>query len=163
MPLKLKLAAHERFVVNGVVITNGEYRATITIGNFAHVMREKDVLQERDADTPTRRLYFLIQAMLMQPQGAPAREDNYRTLLAELRNAYVKPANLAMLDEVEQAVASGDYYKGLIRLKPLIEYEANLLNVERHEWRRARRDPPQPQHAPRRNPLGRPIRILESQ
>lgn len=160
MPLKLKLAAHERFVVNGVVITNGEYRATLTIGNFANVMREKDVLQEQDADTPTRRLYFLIQAMLMQPERAPALGENYRTLVGELRNAYVKPANLVVLDEVERAVAGGDFYKGLVRLKPLIEYEANLLNVERHEWRRAHRGPPRPDQ---RNPAGRPMRVLEPQ
>jgi len=162
MPLKLKLAAHERFVVNGVVITNGEYRATLTIGNFAHVMREKDVLQEQDADTPTRRLYFLIQAMLMQPQDAPTLGENYRALLAELRNAYVKPANLGVLDEVDRAVAGGDYYKGLIRLKPLIEYEANLLNVDRHEWRRARRAPPRSGH-PARGAAGRPMRVLQPQ
>lgn len=142
MPLKLKLAANERFVVNGVVITNGEYRATLTINNFAHVMREKDVLQEADADTPTRRLYFVVQAMLMQPPPLPGLLDSYRTLLAELRRAYIKPANLAALDEVDRAVAAADYYKGLIRLKPLIEYEANLLNVDPHEWRRTRRMQP---------------------
>ena len=158
MPLKLKLAANERFVVNGVVITNGEYRATLTINNFAHVMRERDVLQESDADTPTRRLYFVVQAMLMQPPAPPSLMATYRALFEELRSAYIKPGNLAALDEVDRAVAAGDFYKGMIRLKPLIEYEADLLNVERHVWRRLRR-PAQPVGGPPRvQPVGGPLR-----
>jgi flagellar protein FlbT len=154
MPLKLKLGANERFVVNGVVITNGEYRATLTINNFAHVMREKDVLQENEADTPTRRLYFLVQAMLMQPPPPAALLESYRQLFAELHGAYVKPVNLVALEEVDRAVKAENYYKGLIRLKPLIDYEANLLNVERHEWRRMRRAQP-PSDLHRESPSGR--------
>ena len=51
MPLKLKLAAHERLIVNGAVMVNGGCRTTLIIRNFAHIMREKDVLQE---GTPIR-------------------------------------------------------------------------------------------------------------
>ncbi len=54
MPLKLKLAAHERLVVNGAVMVNGGGRTSLIIRNFAHIMREKDVLQEADANTPTQ-------------------------------------------------------------------------------------------------------------
>jgi flagellar protein FlbT len=161
MPLKLKLAANERFVVNGVVITNGDYRATLTINNFAHVMREKDVLQETDADTPTRRLYFVVQAMLMQPSPPPGLMDTYRALFAELRRAYIKPDNLAVLDDVDRAVAAGDFYKGMIRLKPLIEYESDLLNVDRHEWRRERRRTPFVGSLPRQSSSGRPMQAAK--
>jgi flagellar protein FlbT len=45
MPLKLKLAAHERLVVNGAVMVNGGGRTSLIIRNFAHIMREKDVLR----------------------------------------------------------------------------------------------------------------------
>ena len=67
MPLKLKLAANEHLIVNGAVMVNGGCRTTLIIRNFAQILREKDVLQEPDANTPTKRLYFLVQAMLMQP------------------------------------------------------------------------------------------------
>jgi flagellar protein FlbT len=137
MPLKLKLAAHESLIVNGAVLVNGEYRASLIIRNFTHVMREKDVLREADADTPTRRLYFIIQTMLMQPPPPPNLVRTYNELFTQLRDAFVRPENLEILKTVNELVESGDYYKALAGLHPLIAYEANLLNVAPHEWRRS--------------------------
>ena len=140
MPLRLRLAAHEFIVVNGAVLTNGDYRTTLIVRNFAHIMREKDVLQEEDAITPTRRLYYLVQGMLMQPPPSLELLADYEQTLSELREAYIKPATLAALDDTASLVESGDYYKALTRLQPLIQYEAALLNVQPHEWRRNSRN-----------------------
>jgi flagellar protein FlbT len=136
MPLKLKLGANERLVVNGAVLVNGAYRTTLLVKNFAHIMREKDVLQEEDANTPTKRLYFLVQAMLMQPPPPALLIETYRSVQAELQDVYVKQDNITVLSEVDILVSAGDYYKALAKLHPLIAYEAKLLNVESHEWRR---------------------------
>ncbi len=124
-------------MVNGAVLVNGDSRASIIIRNFAHIMREKDVLQEVDANTPTKRLYFLIQAMLMQPPPAAALMESYRRAHAELTSVVTSRDAAAAMADVEQLVDVGDYYKALVRLHPLIAYEAALLNVEPHRWRRA--------------------------
>ena len=137
MPLKLKLAAHESLIVNGAVLVNGDFRASLLIRNFTHVMREKDVLREADANTPTRRLYFVVQTMLMQPPPSGALMRTYEELLAQLRDAFVRPENLEILRRVGELVETGDYYKALAALHPLIAYEANLLNVDPHQWRRS--------------------------
>ncbi len=144
MPLKLKLSAHERLVVNGAVLVNGDGRATLVIRNFAHIMREKDVLHEQDANTPTRRLYFLVQGMLMQPPPSAELVENFATALAQLSHAYVRPENHAVLRDVAQFVDGGDFYKALMRLHPLIEYEAQLLHVPAHAWRRSGQREPAP-------------------
>ena len=141
MPLRLRLAAHEFIVVNGAVLTNGDYRTTLIVRNFAQIMREKDVLHEEDATTPTRRLYFLVQAMLMQPPPSAELQADYQQVLASLQDAYIKPATLAALDDAACLVAAADYYKALTRLQPLIQYEAALLKVCPHEWRRKSRPP----------------------
>jgi flagellar protein FlbT len=137
MPLKLKLAAHERLIVNGAVMVNGNCRTTLVIRNFAHIMREKDVLQEPDANTPTKRLYYIMQAMLMQPPASEALIASYQLAHSQLSKAYERPENLAVLVEVDRLVGLGDYYKAMMKLQPLIAYEAELLNVPRQEWRRA--------------------------
>jgi len=144
MPLKLKLAANERLIVNGAVIYNGGARTTLVIRNYAHIMREKDVLQEADANTPTKRLYFLIQAMLMHPPPPPQLLDSYRIAHGQLADAYVRPENLTVLHEANELVQINDYYKALMKLQPLIAYEAELLHVDQHEWRRrsSRMSPP---------------------
>src|SRR5271167_5257029 len=99
MPLKLKLAAHERLIVNGAVMVNGGCRTTLIIRNFAHIMREKDVLHEPDANTPTKRLYFILQAMLMQPPPSEALLASYELAHSQLCDAYVRSENLAILRE----------------------------------------------------------------
>jgi flagellar protein FlbT len=137
MPLKLKLAPHESLIVNGAVMVNGDYRTSLIIRNFSHVMREKDVLREADANTPTRRLYFVVQTMLMQPPPSSALMRIYDELMAQLGGAYVRDENLEMLREVATHVDAGDYYKALSALQPLIAYEADLLRVEPHRWRRS--------------------------
>jgi len=136
MPLKLKLGANERLVVNGAVLVNGSYRTTLLVSNFAHIMREKDVLREEDANTPTKRLYFLVQAMLMQAPPSSALMALYATSREDLLGVFTKQDNITLLNDVERLVQAGDYYKALARLHPLIAYEANLLNVEAHTWRR---------------------------
>ena len=97
MPLKLKLAAHERLVVNGAVMVNGGGRTSLIIRNFAHIMREKDVLQEADANTPTRRLHFVVQAMLMQPPPSGELLDSFAELMSQLSGAYMRPQSLELL------------------------------------------------------------------
>src|ERR1700676_5582836 len=146
MPLKLKLSAHESLIVNGAVMVNGGCRTTLIIRNFAQILREKDVLQEPDANTPTKRLYFIVQAMLMQPPPSEGLLESYRLAHAQLVTAYVRNENVEVLREVDRLVGIGDCYKALMKLHPLIAYEAELLNVPRHEWRRAsqREDVPVP-------------------
>jgi len=141
MPLKLKLAAHERLIVNGAVLINGDFRTSLLVRNFAHVMREKDVLQEADANTPTKRLYFLVQTMLMQPPPSETLLASYEEAHRQLTEAYVRADNLEVLRDVHRLVADGDYYKALARLHPLIAYEADLLKMEPHQWRRTSQGP----------------------
>jgi flagellar biosynthesis repressor protein FlbT len=136
MPLKLKLAVNERMIVNGAVISNGGARTTLVIRNYAHIMREKDILQEAQVDTPTKIVYFLVQAMLMQPQPPPTLKDSYRAAHTRLMRAYVKEENLALLKEVDSLVVAQDYFKALMKLQSLIAYEAGLLHMPPHEWRR---------------------------
>lgn len=136
MPLKLKLSANERLVVNGAVLVNGAYRTTLIVRNYAHIMREKDVLQSEDANTPTKRVYFLIQAMLMQPPPSAELIEAYHMAHRQLLDAFMKQEDCELLQEVDRLVCASDYYKALIRLHPLIAYEAELLNVPAHQWRR---------------------------
>jgi len=137
MPLKLKLAANEKLVVNGAVLVNGAYRASILVRNFAHIMREKDVLQEADANTPTKRLYFTVQAMLLAPPPSPTLLETYSALHRDLAEVFTRPDLCHALADVHAFVVAGDYYKALAKLHPMIEVEAGLLKVDPPRWRRA--------------------------
>jgi flagellar protein FlbT len=160
MPLKLKLGANERLVVNGAVLVNGAYRTTLMVRNYAHIMREKDVLQVEDANTPTKRVYLLIQSMLMTPPPAAELIDSYRLAHGQLLACFVRNEDIELLRDVDRLVAEGDYYKALTRLHPLIAYEAALLDVPGQTWRRpaarggAEQPPPARPADKRRGPDG---------
>src|ERR1044072_239100 len=70
MPLKLSLKPGEKFVLNGAVLANGDKRASLVIQNKACVLREKDIMQPEEANTPTRRIYFPIMMMYLEPDEA---------------------------------------------------------------------------------------------
>jgi flagellar protein FlbT len=136
MPLKLKLAPGEKIVVNGAVMTNGHHGAVLTINNHASIMREGHILQEDDTDTPTKRVYFMVQTMLLSP---PPTEDQFSIFhvgMKDLRECYRRPITIGLLDDTDTQVASGNYYKALAALRKLIDYEAQLLRLEAPSWRR---------------------------
>lgn len=136
MPLKLKLAPGEKIVVNGAVMTNGHHGATLTINNHAAIMREGHILQEEDADTPTKRTYFLVQAMLLTPPPTEAQAAMFERSMLDLRDCYRRPTTVELLDETASQVGSTNYYKALSALRKLIDYEAQLLRLEPPTWRR---------------------------
>lgn len=132
MPLVLELKPKEKVVINGAVIINDNRRSRLTISTFAHVMREKDILQESEADTPAKRIYFLIQLLLLAAGEAESvktyqgpLEDSISALDGALTNAEMK-VHLARVGEMAR---SGDYYKAIIALRPVMDYESRLLAV----------------------------------
>lgn len=132
MPLVLELKPKEKVVINGAVIVNDNRRSRLTISTFAHVMREKDILQEQDAKTPAKRVYFLIQLLLLAA-GDKSSLDAYSEPLTEavdaldgaLTNAEIKHQLATVRDLAKQ----GDYYKAIIALRPVMEYETRLLSI----------------------------------
>ncbi|NJR20223.1 MAG: flagellar biosynthesis repressor FlbT, partial [Hyphomonadaceae bacterium] len=56
MPLKLSLKPNEKIVLNGAVVQNGDRRTTLLLQNKASVLREKDIMQIEEANTPVRRI-----------------------------------------------------------------------------------------------------------
>jgi flagellar biosynthesis regulator FlbT len=63
MTLKITLKPHEKFILGGAVITNGDAKSTFALENDVPILREKDILTLTSADTPCKRIYFAIQLM----------------------------------------------------------------------------------------------------
>src|SRR5262252_5341621 len=70
MPLKLSLKPGEKFVLNGAVLANGDKRTSLVIQNKACILRERDIMQAEDANTPAKRTYFPIMMMYVDPEEA---------------------------------------------------------------------------------------------
>ena len=69
MALKITLKPHEKMILGGAVIANGNSTGChLIIENKVPILREKDILSEKDADSPCRRLYFIVQSDLTSKQ-----------------------------------------------------------------------------------------------
>jgi flagellar protein FlbT len=73
MPLKLSLKPGEKFVLNGAVLANGDKRTNLVIQNKACLLREKDIIQPDETDTPAKRIYFPIMMMYLDADDAKHR------------------------------------------------------------------------------------------
>jgi flagellar protein FlbT len=130
MPLKLSLKPGEKFVLNGAVLANGDKRISLVIQNKACVLREKDIMQPENANTPARRIYLAI--MMMYLEGAASEEpyNEFALRMTEFMGALSSPAVLAACVEISRDVAQQAYYKALISCRKLFDFEQERLTYD---------------------------------
>ncbi|MGX6648165.1 flagellar biosynthesis repressor FlbT [Maricaulaceae bacterium MS644] len=127
MPLKLSLKPGEKFVLNGAVVENGDRRATLILQNKASVLREKDIMQEHEADTPAKRIYLPVMMMYLSASSQDGLYDEFVMRMTEFMGAISNPDALSDCVAVSREVMSGEYYKALLRCRKIIAYEAERL------------------------------------
>ena len=127
MPLKLSLKPGEKFVLNGAVVQNGDRRGTLILQNKASVLREKDIMQEEEVTSPSRRIYFPVMMMYLDEAGAMRHYDEFVRRLSEFMGAVRNPAILAECVTISRHAMAKEYYKALMLCRKLIEYEDERL------------------------------------
>lgn len=127
MPLKLSLKPGEKFVLNGAVLENGDRRATLVLQNKASVLREKDIMQEHEANTPAKRIYFPVMMMYLSSSGQDGLYDEFVLRMTEFMGAVKNPDVLSDCVSVSRDVMSAEYYKALLKCRKLITYETERL------------------------------------
>jgi flagellar protein FlbT len=127
MPLKLSLKPGEKFVLNGAVVENGDRRATLVLQNKASVLREKDIMQEHEVDTPAKRIYFPVMMMYLSSTSQDGLYDEFVLRMTEFMNAVGSSEILSECVSVSREVMASEFYKALLRCRKLIQYEAKLL------------------------------------
>ncbi len=128
MPLKLSLKPQEKFVVNGAVLQNGDRRGVLLLQNKASVLREKDIMQPENANTPAKRIYFPVMMMYLDG-GSPggANYENFVMRITEFMSAISNPEMMRECVALSKDVMGGDYYRALGRCRKLIAYENEVL------------------------------------
>jgi flagellar biosynthesis repressor protein FlbT len=129
MALKLSLKPHERLIIGGAVVSNGGSKSELIVKNSVPVLREKDILREKDADTPCKRIYFMIQLMYIDDKDLVEKHNIYWTLLKNLAEA--APSTKRLVGQISEHVLNNRYYQALKLAKKLIEYEKEAMEHAR--------------------------------
>ena len=127
MPLKIDLKPGEKFVINGAVVSVGRDGRSLLLQNEAVLLREKDIMQEEEANTPARRIYFVIMLMYIDPANASAYLEKFTALAGDFASAAVLPEVQKILSGIETDISSGNFYHALRQCRKLFAIEEKLL------------------------------------
>jgi len=124
MALKITLKPHERMILGGAVLTNGNTKSELIIENNVPILRQKDIMSEKEANSPSRRIYFVIQLMYVDPDNLITHHNTYWKLVQSLVEA--APSVLGMIDEISTHILASRYYQALKLARKLIDYEEEI-------------------------------------
>jgi flagellar biosynthesis repressor protein FlbT len=130
MALKLSLKANERIIAGGAVLRNATGKTVeLTVENEVPLLREKEILSEAKADTPCKRVYFVIQLMYIDGQNSAKYQKLYWELARDVLNA--APSTTGMFKLISEAIYGGKYYQALKETRKLIQYETKAMDRAR--------------------------------
>ncbi len=129
MPLKLVLKPHERIAINGAVLRNGDRRATLLVENQARLLREGDVMQAEEANTPAKRIYLPLMMMYLDPSCRKAMHTDFAERLSEFLDAVTASDAQQRCLAIAAHVANENYYKALGECRKLMAFEQTRLNA----------------------------------
>lgn len=123
--MHITLRANEKIFINGAVL-KVDRKTSIELMNDAVFLLEAHVMLERDATTPLRQLYYIVQLMLMEPGE---RAEN-RAMLAQHVGAMGRVyENVEILDglvRVTEHVGRARPFEALKVIRSLLPIEARL-------------------------------------
>ena len=124
--LKIALKPGEKIYVNGAVISV-DRKVSLEFLNDVQFLLQNHVLQPEDATSPLRQLYFIVQIILMNPDGAPQAREMFRKSLPILLDTFSSEAICTTLKDVDRMVGEGQVYEALRTIRGLFAQEEALL------------------------------------
>ena len=130
MVLKLNLKAHEKCIIGGAAVQNGNKIASFTITNQTTILREKHIMTEEKADTLAKQIYFVVQLIYMDGGIDNSRQNHkiFFKLIREFIDMDPGSIGLDIIGEIGQLILDGAEYQALAQGRKLIEYEKTLFN-----------------------------------
>lgn len=125
MPLKIELKPHESIIIGESLITNdGEERTRFYIEGNVPILREKFILREKEANTPCKRVYFVVQQMYLS-RGDDKLQDMYLEYVRDLQKA--APSLIPYIAPVTENIINSDYYSAIKNADKLLKKEEELF------------------------------------
>lgn len=128
--LKVHLKPNERVYINGGVI-KVDRKVTIELMNEVVFLLEGHILQEDQATTPLRQLYFIVQSMLMEPKCEPIARQMYEQSHQALLMTFKSQDVLDGLVDVKRLMERGRSFEALRKIRSLFPLEDEIMKSSR--------------------------------
>jgi flagellar protein FlbT len=126
MPLKLTLKPGERMIIGGAVVTNGAGKTDLFVENNVPLLREKDIMGEKEADTIAKQIYFTIQLMYIDPENLVSHHNTYWHLVQQ--TIKTAPSTVALIDQISEKIVASNHYQALKLTRRLIALEKEIMD-----------------------------------
>ena len=124
--LKISLKPKEKIYINGAVL-RVDRKVQIELLNDVQFLLENHVLQAEEASTPLRQLYFILQVMLMNPDGADQARLMFRKSLPLLLASFADEQIRTTLKHVDRLVGEDHVYDALKAIRALFALEKDII------------------------------------
>jgi len=128
--LVLKLGPHERVLINGAVIENGDRRSRLAIMTpNANILRLRDAIHPEEVNTPVRRVCYIAQLVLSGDVEAKDAQLQLLRGIEQLSQVLMDPDSRLQLSLAGKAVMEDQHYQALKCLRSLLPREERLMAV----------------------------------
>ncbi len=129
--LVLKLGPHERVLVNGAVIENGDRRSRLNIVTpNANILRLRDALHPDEVTTPVRRVCYILQLVLSGDVSPADAKMQILRGLEQLSQVFKDSDSRGIIETATTNTVDQKFYPALKALRGLMSRENRLLAAE---------------------------------
>lgn len=126
--LVLKLGPHERVLINGAVIENGDRRSKLAIMTpNAHILRLRDAIHPEEVTTPVRRVCYIAQLVLSGDADAGQARLQLLRGIEQLSQVMTDHDSRVQLSQATASVLEDNHYQVLKALRSLLPREERLF------------------------------------
>lgn len=129
--LVLKLGPHERVLINGAVIENGEKRSRLAVMTpNANILRLRDAINPGEVTTPVRRVCYIAQLVLSGDAAAGEARLQLLRGIEQLSQVLTDYDSRQQLTAASRAVLEDQHYLALKALRSLLPREERLMAAQ---------------------------------
>ncbi|AZN70879.1 flagellar biosynthesis repressor FlbT [Georhizobium profundi] len=126
--LRISLKSGERIFINGAVL-RVDRKVSLEFLNDVTFLLENHVLQPEDATTPLKQLYFIVQMMLINPEGADQSMNMFKKSIMMLLNCFQNEEIRTQLKLIDEVVSGKKPFEALKMIRKLYPLEDQVLNT----------------------------------
>ncbi|WP_099863994.1 flagellar biosynthesis repressor FlbT [Pararhizobium haloflavum] len=126
--LRISLKSGEKIFINGAVL-RVDRKVSLEFLNDVTFLLENHVLQPEDASTPLRQLYFIVQMMLINPEGADQSMIMFKKSVMMLLNCFHNEEIRTELKRVDEIVSGKKPFEALKVIRGLYALEESILDT----------------------------------
>ena len=124
--MHITLRPNEKIYINGAVL-RADRKVSLELMNDAVFLLEAHVMLERNATTPLRKLYFIVQLMLMEPAERAAKMVLFQDGALAAAGLYEDGALRTGLSVVADLVTRGRHFEALKVIRSMLPIEDACL------------------------------------